>query len=208
MPVKTGLRFALGALACSLAICCAGAAGRQEQSGASDPVADAARKAREQKKNAARPKKVFTDEDIVPRAAAQSAPAASLSTPGSSSPAAVKPEIALAQGAAKEAGKESAEDREDSNSEAAWRKRFAAQRKKISDAQQELDVLQREAQKADVQYYSDPQKALKEQYSRDEIKQKTEKIEGKKKEIAALQQQLSDMEDAMRRNGGDAGWAR
>src|SRR5580693_1119466 len=36
----------------------------QQQTG--DPVADAARKAREQKKNAAQPKKVFTNDDVAP----------------------------------------------------------------------------------------------------------------------------------------------
>src|SRR5260370_15630136 len=49
----------------------------QQQTG--DPVADAARKAREMKKDAPKPKKVYTDDDVkksvpVPDAAATSAP--------------------------------------------------------------------------------------------------------------------------------------
>ena len=36
----------------------------QSQSSTGDPVADAARKAREAKKTAPKPKKVFTDEDV------------------------------------------------------------------------------------------------------------------------------------------------
>src|SRR5215470_17672093 len=44
----------------------------------SDPIADAARKAREQKKSEAKPKKVFTNDDVAPAppAAAAATPAA------------------------------------------------------------------------------------------------------------------------------------
>ena len=68
--------------------------------------------------------------------------------------------------------------------------------------------MQREAEKADVQYYPDPQKALNEQLTRNEINEKNDKIAAKKKEIADLKQQLSDMEDELRRAGGDFGWSR
>jgi type IV secretory pathway VirB10-like protein len=170
----------------------------QSQSGSGDPVADAARKAREQKRTAPKPKKVFTEDDIAPK------PAPEPPQPPASSAAA--PEEASQATAA--AQKDDTAKKEDPNSEAAWRKRFLAQRRKIADAEQELDVLQREAEKLDVQYYSDPQKALHEQYSRKEIGEKTDKIEAKKKEIAGLKQQFSDMEDELRRIGGDPGWAR
>jgi hypothetical protein len=172
----------------------------QSQSSTGDPVADAARKAREEKKVAPKPKKVFTDDDVAPRAAAPApVPAPSAAAPtGTATPAA-----ALAKQA-----KAGAEQKEDPNSETAWRKRFADQRRKISDAEAELDVLQREASKADIQYYSDPQKAMNEQLTRDEINKKNEKIAAKKNEIENLKQQLSDMEDQLRAAGGEPGWAR
>src|SRR5579863_1822944 len=44
----------------------------QSQSATGDRVADAARKAREEKKAAPKPKKVFTDDDVAPRAGAES----------------------------------------------------------------------------------------------------------------------------------------
>src|SRR5947209_808127 len=44
-----------------------------------DPVADAARKAREQKKNEAKPKKIFTNDDVAPAPAPP--PAAAAATP-------------------------------------------------------------------------------------------------------------------------------
>lgn len=75
-------------------------------------------------------------------------------------------------------------------------------------AEKELDILQREEEKAQVQYYSDPQKALMEQNTRKDINDKNAKIDQKKQEIANLKQQLSDMEDELRKSGGDPGWAR
>lgn len=59
-----------------------------------------------------------------------------------------------------------------------------------------------------MQYYSDPQKALTQQHDRSDINDKMDKIDAKKKEIENLKQQLSDMEDEMRKAGGDPGWAR
>jgi hypothetical protein len=170
---------------------------RAQDQSTGDPVADAARKARDQKKEAPKPKKVFTEDDIAPRPAEQATPSASVadaSTPSGE----VK-----ADGTKPPATKE-----ENPNSEQAWRKRFTEQHRKISDAEQELDVLQREASKADLQYYSDPQKAMKEQFSRDEINKKNADIDAKKKQIADLKQQLNDMEDQLRASGGDAGWSR
>ena len=171
-----------------------------------DPVADAARKARAQQKVAPKPKKVFTDDDIKPAEQPPPPPAASDS-------AALADEAKLDKKAAAPQnedvpGKGSMTEKEDPNSEKAWRNRFAEQHKKISDAELELDVLQREAQKADIQYYSDPQKAMNEQFTRKEINEKNDKIEEKKRQVAALRQQLSDMEDQLRASGGDAGWAR
>ena len=175
---------------------------QQDQSSTGDPVADAARKAREQKKIAPKPKKVFTDDDVA------SKPAADVPAPSSVSPNPEKSDSGIAQGTTSVSKNGESEKKEDPNSEAAWRKRFAAQRRKISDAEEALSVLQREAEKADLQYYPDPQKALQEQYTRAEINAKNDKIAEKKKEIADLKQQLSDMEDQLRSSGGDPGWAR
>jgi chromosome segregation ATPase len=155
----------------------------QQQSG--DPVADAARRSREQKKAAPKPKKVYTDDDIKPAAPASEAGAGGAQA---------------AQGAVAGTGKDGAET--------TWRKRFADQRAKIAAAEKELDILQREFEKAQLQYYNDPQKALMEQNTRKEINEKNAKIEQKKQEIANLKQQLSDLEDELRKSGGDPGWAR
>jgi hypothetical protein len=175
---------------------------QQDQSSTGDPVADAARKAREQKKIASRPKKVFTDDDVAPK------PAADVPAPSNVSPNPDKSDNGVAQGTTSVSKNGEAEKKEDPNSESAWRKRFAAQRRKIADAEEALGVLQREAEKADLQYYSDPQKAMNQQFTRQEINEKNDKIAAKKKEIADLKQQLNDMEEQLHSAGGDPGWAR
>jgi predicted RNase H-like nuclease (RuvC/YqgF family) len=169
----------------------------QQPSG--DPVADAARKAREQQKKEAKPKKVYTEDDLSRGkgdASSQSATSTGQQTPGAPD---------NAQAAATGADSTLAEDK---NDEKKWRKRFQALRDKIEQSEKELDLLQRELEKAQVQYYPDPQKALMEQNSRKDINQTASKIDLKKKEIEQLKQSFSDLEDELRKAGGDPGWAR
>jgi chromosome segregation ATPase len=176
-----------------------------------DPVADAARKAREQKekKNAAKPKKVYTDDDVRPaepeKPSVQNATAATPTVAGTEgATGATAPGAVKAEDATK---KEDAAEKEDPNGEKAWRKRFSEQHQKIANVEKEIDVLQRELQKSQLQYYTDPQKAMMEQNSRGEINDKTAKIAAKKKELEQLKQQLDDMETELRKAGGDPGWA-
>jgi chromosome segregation ATPase len=168
-----------------------------------DPVADAARKAREQKKAEPKPKKVYTNEDVstaTPAPAAVATPAGT-ATPESKETAAGETNEGKGPASEKGAGA-------NQNTEEAWRKRFREARDKLAQTEQELDILQREAQKAQVQYYNDPQKALSEQYTRKDVNEKDTKIEAKKQEIAQMKQHIADMEDDLRKSGGDSGWAR
>jgi len=174
---------------------------QQQQSQASpapqsgDPLADAARKAREQQKATPKPKKVYTDDDVKP-----ATPSPDAGPPPGASGAQAAPgngTDAAANGGSK------ADD-----PEKVWRKRFQDQRDKIAAAEKELDILQREDDKAQVQYYNDPTKAMNEQFTRKDINDKNAKIDQKKQQIADLKKQLSDMEDDLRKSGGDPGWAR
>src|SRR6266480_7119933 len=117
------------------ALCLAGLSAAAQQTG--DPVADAARKAREAKKDTAKPKKVYTDDDIKASAPDRATPSAA--TGDASGKAAAT--TTQATGASAKAGDE---PKEDPNGESAWRKRFQAQRDKIAKAQKELDILGRE----------------------------------------------------------------
>jgi len=166
-----------------------------------DPVADAARKARAEQKTAPKPKKVFTNDDI-PSAPSAAPPPAPATTDATSKNA------GQAQAADQSAEKKTINPEDDPKTEAYWHKHANKLRAKLATAEQELDVLQRELNKDEVQYYPDPQKALQQQYSRSDINEKTAKVAAKKSEVESLKQQVADLEDAVRKAGGDPGWVR
>jgi len=153
-----------------------------------DSIAAAARKARDQKKESSKAPKVFTNENIPT--------SGGISAIGESSVAAAASDST----ADKAAGV--------GNDEKTWRDRFAKLNHKLDQDKQDLDVMQRELGVLDVQYYSDPVKAMQQQLSRSDINDKTAKIDEKKKQIEADQQAIDDAQDELRKAGGDPGWAR
>jgi hypothetical protein len=173
------------------------------QPGSTDSVADAARRSREDKKNAPKDKKVYTDDDVRPAPA----PANTQSAAPPSGTAPASGDVPAAADATKAPGTDAAAPA-DKTDEKGWRSRFQARRDQIATAEKDLDILQREEEKAQIQYYPDPQKALEEGYSRKDINDKDAKIAAKKDEIAKLKQGLSDLEDELHKSGGDPGWAR
>jgi DNA repair exonuclease SbcCD ATPase subunit len=199
MSVKNWV--AASALSAALCLAALPAFAQQQQQQTGDPVADAARRSREQQKTAPKPKKVYTDDDVKPATPPSDAGAAAQ---GGQAAAGAQATPDNGQGAAANGAGTSGKD----DAETAWKKRFQDQRNKIAAAEKELDILQRESEKAQVQYYNDPQKALMEQNSRKDINDKNAKIDQKKQEIANLKKQLDDMEDELRKSGGDPGWAR
>jgi len=94
-----------------------------------------------------------------------------------------------------------------------WKEKFGAQRAKVQTAQRELELLQREYNLARTQYYQDPNKAVREQYSGNsaggnELGSLQQRINDKQAEIQRLQQELSNLENELRRSGGNPGIAR
>ena len=167
-----------------------------------DPVVDAARKARDKKKDAAKPKKVFTNEDL------GDLKSGGVSTVGQDSSGAPKqgdPNQAAKAGDKGDGADKAADANQDQ--EKAWRERFRQAYAKLAQLEKELDILQREDNKAQLQYYPDPQKAMKEGYTRKDVNETTAKIDAKKKEIDQQKQHISDLEDDLRKAGGDPGWA-
>jgi chromosome segregation ATPase len=204
MRVKIGMRaYVMGAVLCLAGLSTVGQPQGSPPQQTGDPVADAARKAREAKKEAPKPKKVYTDDDV-------KASAPQPATASATAPVDAGEKAAAKTGQAAEDTAKPADDaqKEDPNGEAAWRKRFQAQRDKIAKAEKELDILGRELEKAQVEYYPDPQKALTQQNSRGDVNGISAKIDGKKKELEQLRQGLDDLEDQLRKSGGDPGWAR
>jgi hypothetical protein len=181
-------------------------------SSGSQSLGDAARRARAQKKDSGKPAKVFTNEDMgglkgtISVIGNEPAPASATSSTAQNSDTAQKADDKkAANGAdakdAKDAKKDAAKD------EGYWRGKFAAARKVLADDTKELDILQREFNLKQEQFYQDPNSAMHEQYSRSDLNKTQNEIDAKKQDIEKDKQALSDLEDELRKSGGDAGWA-
>jgi hypothetical protein len=157
-----------------------------------ETLAEAARRAREQKKDTPKQAKVITNDNIPKEGG--------ISAVGEEPPAAENAENAPADAAKSDKAAESDEKR--------WRTRFEKLHHKLEQDQADLDVMQRELGVLDLQYYNDPVKAMQQELTRSDINEKRAKIVGKQKEIEADKQAISDAEDELRQSGGDPGWAR
>ena len=146
------------------------------QSQDSQSVAEAARRARAQKKNSEKPTKVITDENLeVKKGDVQSAAADQLRIPGTpQTPAQSAPGAANAPA---ESSKTSSEDDA--------RKERAALKEKIKEALSDLDLLQREYQLDQDSVYSSPD------YAKNTAGK--QKLDGLKQQISDKQQELEQL---------------
>src|SRR5258705_5710190 len=135
---------------------------------AQESVAAAARKAQAQKKSSAKPVTVFTNDNI-------DTVKGTVNVVGET-PAPPADKTATAQDKTKtpptvdKSKTAPADDKTGSTKdEAYWRKAFADARKKLADDTHELDILQREYNLKQQQYYSDPNTAMREQYNRQDL---------------------------------------
>lgn len=109
-----------------------------------------------------------------------------------------------AAGAKKEEKKE--EKKEDP--EKTYRDQFAKLRDNLGYEEKKLDVMQRELNLAQTQYYSDPNVALREQTFRAQINQRTEEIKQQQASVENARKSIADLEEELRKKGLPAGWAR
>jgi chromosome segregation ATPase len=91
--------------------------------------------------------------------------------------------------------------------EAYWREKFAAANKKLADDAHELDILQREFNLKQDQFYTDPTALLKQEYSRQDLNDSKAKIDAKAAVVDQDKADISNLEDELRQAGGDPGWA-
>jgi len=91
--------------------------------------------------------------------------------------------------------------------EAYWREKFAAANKKLADDAHELDILQREFNLKQDQFYTDPTAQLKQEYSRQDLNDSKAKIDAKAAVVDQDKADISNLEDELRQAGGDPGWA-
>ena len=91
--------------------------------------------------------------------------------------------------------------------EAYWRARFGSANKKLNDDTHELDIMQREYNLKQEQFYTDPMASLKQEYSRSDLNDSKTKIDDMTATVAQDKANISDLEDQLRQAGGDPGWA-
>jgi hypothetical protein len=168
------------------------------QSQDTQSVAEAARRARAQKKNSEKPAKVITDETLeVKKGDVQSATAEQLRIPGTpETPAQPAAGAANAQsgGAAGDASAnaQGSKNISDEDKSRAILKQRVALKEKIKDAQSDLDLLQREFQLDQDTFYSSPDYAnnpsgkAKLDAMKQQIADKQQELERLKAELAAL----------------------
>jgi hypothetical protein len=160
-----------------------------------DPLAAAARKARERAKNEPKSVKVFNNDNLPTEGG--------ISSVGETS-APQKPAKNAATAQANPEGNKAA---------AEWRAKFADLRQKLAQDQEELSVMQRELGQQMQQYYGgNPNKAYQDEQSDSPFGKKYDQTKAaiavKQKQVQADQQAISDAEDALRQAGGDPGWER
>jgi len=153
-------------------------------------VADAARKAQAEKKNAPKAKLTIDNDNLGTLTGTVSVVGEQPAPPEDQTK---KPAAAKTGAPAK--------------GESYWRGKFAAANKKLTDDAHELDITQRELNLKQEQFYTDPMASLKQDYSRQDINDSKTKIDQLTAKVAQDKTDISDLEDELRQAGGDPGWA-
>ena len=154
-----------------------------------DSVADAARKAQAQKKDAPKAKLTIDNDNL-------GTLTGTVSVVGEEPP---PPDDQTKKAAPKTGEKPKGEEY--------WRDKFAAARKKLDSDSHELDITQREMNLKQEQFYTDPMASLKQDYSRQDINDTRTKIDQLTAKVQQDKDDISDLEDQLRQAGGDPGWA-
>jgi hypothetical protein len=159
-----------------------------------ESLAETARKAREQRKEAPKSVKTFTNDNLPSEGGISTVGenAGTASTAASTSPA------------AQQQGSPGGTP----NDEKSWRARFGELHHKLDQDQANLEVMQRELGVLNTQYYSDPTKTMQQELTRSDINDKTSDIDKAQAQVDADKQAIADAEDALRKSGGDPGWSR
>jgi hypothetical protein len=181
-----------------LAFCFAGASYGQS-------VADLARKERTRKAQQPRTGKQYTNDNI---------PATTIGGPAATTPSA-QPTPAAEAEAEEEAAAGAEETKPPAEAgpsqadlEKAYRERAAKLRETLEFEERKLDVMQRELNLAQQQFYSDPNVAMREQYSRADINKRTADIETQQALVEKAKQAFTDLEEELRHKNLPPGWAR
>ena len=159
-------------------------------------LVDLAKKERARKSPQAQGK-VFTNEDVgtgAPKPSPEPATAATAPTDGTERTA---PTDAAA-----------AAEPSQADLEKEYKEKFARLKEEVAYEEKKLDVLQRELNLMQIQNYSDPNVALREQNTREEITKRLAEIDTQKQAVDKAKQAVSDLEEELRKKSLPVGWAR
>ena len=184
MPRSTLIRIAIAAVVAAVSLPVGSAQSQDSQS-----VAEAARRAREKKKEAAKPTKVITDENLdVKKGDVQSAVAEEPKIAGAedakAQPARGGPNAAPANGAAKDEKKEK------------LKKELTELKEQIKQSLMDLDLLQRENRLDQDAYYSKPNYGS-DTAGKQKLDNEKQEISSKQDEVARLKAKLADLQREM-----------
>lgn len=143
--------------------------------------------------------KVFTNEDVS---------SATPSSPTSATAPATESQAGQQAAAAGETKPAAEPQKTEAELEKEYRDKFAKLREDQDFAERKVDVMQRELNLMQQQYYSDPNVALREQNTREEINKRTADIDAQKAAVEKAKQAIADLEEELRRKNLPAGWAR
>ncbi len=160
-----------------------------------ESLADVARKATANKPAPPPNQKVFTNDDL------QFHTVADTTTSSTSTDTSTNTDASTAK-TTKKGPPAKSEDEIRADKQKDWDKKLADQRKKIDDLKREIDVITREQKLRDATFYADAGNRLRnqEQYSQDVQKSKDE-LDTKQKQLQDAQQELTDMQEAARKDG-------
>jgi len=170
---------------------------------ASDSLVDFARQARAERAKSHEKPKVYTNEDIealppLPMVTTQAKPGEQAVTSANS------PEHTFAKpGPAKAAG--------DEHGEAYFRARMGQLEERLEFDQRELTVLQQRLGQNQMNYYSDPLQGLLQSSgptALSDVHNLQDQIEAKQAAVVKDQEAIDDLQEELRRAGGDPGWLR
>jgi hypothetical protein len=105
------------------------------------------------------------------------------------------------------AGQEPAEKTQ-AELELEYRQKFAELRENLSLEERKLDILQREFNLMQQQYYSDPAATLMQEYTRENLTNRTKEIEQQRAAVEMAKQAIANLEEELRVKGLPPGWAR
>ena len=145
-----------------------------------------------------KPKKVYTNDNLPPKTSG------GVSVAGQMSATVEAPR----GGESAQAGAAGSAQGADVHDEKYYRKTMGELRSQLDLRKRELGVLEQKLAQGSMQFYTDPNKTLQEEYSRSGINKLQEDIEKKKQDIAAAERAISDLEDQLRREGAPPGWLR